>query len=93
MRCMLIGLDDTFQSIADAATIEVHGSVRTCSIKGYMLIICGLKDNEVRKLERGEFIKQLDGYNCGPIVCLKILEQFSLTTGYGVKIAYDTNSN
>jgi hypothetical protein len=29
-RCMLIGLEDMFQFIADAATLEVHGSMRTC---------------------------------------------------------------
>jgi hypothetical protein len=88
---MLIGLDNTFHSIANAATLDVHGSVRMHLINGYTLIIRGSKD-EVWKLERGGFIKQVDGYNCGPIACLKILEQFSLTTRYKVKIAYDTNS-
>ncbi len=28
------------------------------------------------QLERGSFLHQLDGNNCGPIACLKILELF-----------------
>ena len=90
-RCMLIGLDDTFNAVPDAATLDVHGSLRTHLINGYTIIFQGSKD-EVWKLERGEFIKQVDGYNCGPIACLKILELFSLMTTYEVKIACDTDS-
>jgi hypothetical protein len=80
-RCMLIGLDDTFNAVPEAATLDVHSSLRMRSINGYTIIFQGSKD-KVWKLERGEFIKQVDGYNCGPIACLNILEQFSLTKTY-----------
>jgi hypothetical protein len=39
-------------------------------------------------LEQGQFLKQLEGLNCGPIVCTKILEIFGLVTEFEVNIAY-----
>ncbi len=33
-------------------------------------------------------MKQLEGFNCGPIVCTKILEIFGLVTKFEVKNAY-----
>ena len=44
------------------------------------------------RYERGHFIKQLDTFNCGPIVCMKILEMFHLTSEFEVNLAYRTNS-
>jgi hypothetical protein len=44
------------------------------------------------KLERGDFIKQVNLFNCGPIACMKILEIYKLTTSYEVNLAYNTNS-
>jgi hypothetical protein len=44
------------------------------------------------RLERGDFIKQVDLFNCGPIACMKILEIYKLTTLYEVNLAYNTNS-
>ena len=40
------------------------------------------------RLERGHFVKQLEGYNCGPIACTKILEIFGLVTKFEVDHAY-----
>jgi hypothetical protein len=39
-------------------------------------------------LEHGQFLKQLEGFNCGPIACTKILEIFGLVTEFEVNIAY-----
>jgi hypothetical protein len=44
------------------------------------------------RLERGDFIKQVDSFNCGPIACLKVLEMYNLTTLYEVNLVYNTNS-
>jgi hypothetical protein len=32
------------------------------------------------RLERGYFIHQMDGFNCGPIACLKLMELFGIIT-------------
>jgi hypothetical protein len=40
------------------------------------------------RLERGHFVRQLEGYNCGPIACTKILEVFGLVTEFEVNNAY-----
>jgi hypothetical protein len=32
------------------------------------------------RLERGYFIHQTDGFNCGPIACLKVMELFGIIT-------------
>ncbi len=42
-------------------------------MNGYDIIIAMQKG----QLERGSFLHQLDGNNCGPIACLKILELFN----------------
>ncbi len=34
---------------------------------------------------------QTDGYNCGPIACLKILEMYSLVSVLDVEVAYSLN--
>ncbi len=44
------------------------------------------------RLEREDFVKQVDTFNCGPIACLKILEIYNLTILYEVNLAYSTNS-
>jgi hypothetical protein len=49
-------------------------------------------DNEQWRLERGTFVAQTDGYNCGPIACLKVLEMYSLVSVDDVKLAYSLNS-
>ncbi len=41
-------------------------------VNGYDIIIAMQK----WQLERGYFLHQLDGNNCGPVACMKILELF-----------------
>ncbi len=48
--------------------------------------------NEQWKLERGTFVAQTDGYNCGPIACLKVLEMYSLISVDDIKLAYSLNT-
>ena len=40
----------------------------------------------------GNFIKQLDGYNCGPLACSKVLEIFQIVTRRDLERAYRLNS-
>ena len=42
-------------------------------VNGYDLIINSVK----WRLIRGTFIVQTDGFNCGPIACLKVMELYS----------------
>jgi hypothetical protein len=58
------------------------------TVHGYSLFL-GLEE---WRLERGDFIKQGNLFNCGPIACIKILEIDKLTTLYEVNLAYNTNS-
>ncbi len=58
----------------DPAVSEIVGhsrKTREC-VNGYDIIIAMQK----WQLERGSFLHQSDGNNCGPIACLKILELF-----------------
>jgi hypothetical protein len=38
------------------------------------------KKMEEWRLERGHLIHQIDGFNCGPIACLKVMELFGIVT-------------
>ena len=40
------------------------------------------------ELERGHFVMQVEGYNCGPIACAKVLEIFGLVTEFEIQHAY-----
>ncbi len=59
---------------ADAAVYEIVGCSRKPQIlvNGYDIIIAMQK----WQLERGYFLNQLDGNNCGPIACMNIMELF-----------------
>ena len=57
-------------------------------IQGYLLTI----GSDKWRFERGEFVKQVDRFNCRPIACTKILEMFKLVTEYEVKIVCHTNA-
>jgi hypothetical protein len=59
---------------ADTAVYEIVGRSRKPqqSMNGYDIIIAMQK----WQLERGYFLHQLDGNNCGPIACMKIMELF-----------------
>jgi hypothetical protein len=89
-QCMLLGLNDDIHHMANEPRLSDVGKSRhpQVSIHGYTLLL-GFKE---WRLERGDFVKQVDTFNCGPIACLKILEIYNLTTLYEVNLAYQTNS-
>jgi hypothetical protein len=89
-RCMLLGLNDTFHHTPNEPSVSNVGGSRhpQKAIHGYSLLF-GLEE---RRLVRGNFVKQMDTFNCGLIACLKILEIYNLTTLYEVNLAYNTNS-
>ncbi len=89
-QCMLLGLNAALQCRADEPSTSNVGRSRhpQKAIHGYSLFL-GLEE---RRLERGEFIKQVNTFNCGPIACMKIHEIYELTTLYEVNLAYNTNS-
>jgi hypothetical protein len=72
------GLNDAICHRADEPSVSnVGGSRRPQkAIHGYSLFLA----LEEWRLERGDFIKQVDTFNCGPIACMKILEIYNLTT-------------
>jgi hypothetical protein len=41
------------------------------------------------RLQSGEFMKQLDHYNCGPLACSKVIEIFGIVPLPEIKKAYD----
>jgi hypothetical protein len=88
-QCMLLGLNYAFCHRPDEPSVSnVDGSRHPQkAIHGYSLFIC----LEEWRSERGDFIKQVDTFNCGPIACMKILKIYHLTT-YEVNLAYNTNS-
>jgi hypothetical protein len=59
---------------ADPAVYQIEGCSRKPQeyVNGYDIIIAMQK----WQLERGSFLRQLDGNNCGLITCMKILELF-----------------
>jgi hypothetical protein len=79
-QCMLLGLNATLHHRADEPRVSSTGRSRhpQKAIHGYSLFL-GLEE---WRLERGEFIKQVDTFNCGPILCMKILEIYKITTLY-----------
>jgi hypothetical protein len=87
---MLVGLNAVHHHRADESSVANGGRSRhpQKAFHGYSLFL-GLEE---WRLERGEFIKQVDTFNCGPIAYMKILEIYKLTTLYEVNLAYNTNS-
>jgi hypothetical protein len=85
-QCMLLGLNDNIRHTADEPRLsDVGGSRRPqVSIHGYTLLL-GLEE---WRLERGDFVKHVDTFNCGPIACLKILEIYNMTTSYEVNLTF-----
>jgi hypothetical protein len=76
-KCMLIDsfvVPSSAKLNADTAVVELLGCSRKpqSSVNGYDIIIAMQK----WRLERGYFLHQLDGNNCGPITCMKIMELF-----------------
>jgi hypothetical protein len=89
-KCMLLGLNDALDHRANESSVSNVSRSRhpQKAIHGYSLFL-GLEE---WRLERGEFIKQVDTFNCGPIACMKVLEIYNLTTSSEVNLAYNTNS-
>jgi hypothetical protein len=87
---MLMGLNDAICHTANEPILSNVGRSRRPqkAIHGYLLLF-GLEE---WRLERGDFVKQVDTFNCGPIACLKILEIYNLTTLYEVNMAHNTSS-
>ncbi len=76
-KCMLVDpfvVPSSAQFNADAAVYEIAGCSRKLKefVNGYDIIIAMQK----WQLERGYCLHQLDGNNCGPIACMKIMELF-----------------
>jgi len=74
-RARLIGVDETCNA-------NDTGKFKS---QGYML---SFDVSQQWRLEQGHFVRQLEGYNCGPIACTKILEMFGLVTELEVNNAY-----
>jgi hypothetical protein len=76
-NCMLVDpcvVPSSAQFNADPAVYEIVGCIRKPKeyVNGYDIIIATQK----WQLERGYFLHQLDGINCGPIACMTIMELF-----------------
>ncbi len=88
---MLCPLSASPKPVPDkAVTMKKHGrSARSAkgsqkSIEGYQIEI----GSSPWRYERGTFILQVDGFNCGPIACVKILEMFGLATHVDLELGY-----
>jgi hypothetical protein len=88
--CQLVRGRATQSIIGDPPVLGQHPRTRNKSteVVGYSITL----DNQEWRFERGSFVAQTDGYNCGPIACLKILEIYSLVSLEQVKLAYSINS-
>ena len=87
-HCMRVTLDAECNSVGDDPMLVPFSLHQWKSIQRYSLAF-GL---DKWRFERGDFVKQVDSFNCGPIACTKILEMFKLATEYEVKIAYHMNA-
>ena len=83
----MAGVTDT---VPDSPTQVNHPRTRNVrhQVLGYTLTI----DHEMWRLEPGEFLAQTDGYNCGPIACLKLLEMYHLVLVEDVEMSNLTGS-
>ncbi len=90
-RCMLCPLSAAPQPIPDKAVYVkrpgwlAKGSRK--SIDGYQFEI-GSSRSSPWRYKRGNFIRQVDGFNWGPIACVKILEMFGLATRDDLVLGY-----
>jgi hypothetical protein len=88
-HCMMCDLEAVHLCEADKPKSMKVSRLRHArmTIEGYKLMV-GIHE---WRFKRGNFVKQVNPFNCGPIACIKILEMFHLTSAYEVKLAYDTN--
>jgi hypothetical protein len=78
-KCMLVDpfvVPSSTQFNADTVVVEIVGCSRKpkSSVNGYDIIIAMQK----WQLERGYFLHQSDGNNCGPIACMMIMDLFNV---------------
>jgi hypothetical protein len=91
-KCMLVDphvVPSSALSNTDAAVVELVGGSRKPkpSINGYDIIIAMQK----WQLEKGYFLHQLDGNNCRPIACMKIMELFHAIDVEEAREVYEKN--
>ena len=84
-RCNLCPRTVNPNPVADEQVLVKRGRLPKMSIEGYTFDI----GNDSWKYVRGNFIRQVDGFNCGPIACVKILEIFRLASKTDLVDAYD----
>jgi hypothetical protein len=89
-KCMLVDsyvVPSSAQINANAAVYEIVGRSRKPKecVNGYDIIIAMQK----WQLERGYFLHQLDGNNCGPSACMKIMELFHSINVEEVREVYE----
>jgi len=84
-KCMLLDLSfDTSSAVIvpDAAGPPISTRSRRPKpiVNGYSITFPKqlASDSGNWRLERGQFIHQTDGFNCGPIACLKVMEVFDV---------------
>jgi hypothetical protein len=87
--CQLVCVTAITSTVGDQPQLIQHARTRNMSplVLSYSIML----DHEEWRLERGGFVAQTDGYYCGPIACLKILEMYSLVSVLDVKVAYSLN--
>lgn len=92
-KCMLADREDTIIEVTinkiDYVGVLGHSRQATKQVSSYSLDINSCK----WRLDRGHFIQQTDGFNCGPIACLKIMELYHQISIDDVQLAYSTNSS
>jgi hypothetical protein len=87
--CQLVRVTAITSTVGDQSQLVWRARTRNKSpqVLGYSIML----DHEEWRLERGGFVAQTDGYNCGPIACLKILEMYSLVSVLDIEVAYSLN--
>jgi hypothetical protein len=87
-RARLIGINKTCNAKDTGELTEIPGRCHQEAVRlsqGYML---SFDVSQQWKLEQELFLRQVEGYNCGPIACTKILEIFGLVTEFEIHNAY-----
>jgi hypothetical protein len=74
-KCRLVDLNAvSIEVLADSPTkLIVPGHRRGKEIANGLIIII---ERVTWRVIRGDFVTQTDGFNCGPIACLKVMELF-----------------
>ena len=84
-KCML--LDLSFNSSSAVIVPDAAGAPKSTRsrrpkpiVNGYSITFPKQKASDIGnwRLERGQFIHQTDGFNCGPIACLKVMDLYDV---------------